>query len=441
MFYCNSRATGVYRITCLVNGYVYIGSTLSQKGFKDRLKCHRTQLNQGKHHSSLLQADWDKYGKDSFVFEIIEECEPSVCRKREQFWLDAQGVGEKNKSYNTSSLANRPEFPRVVTEQTKHKISDKLAKKHFVVTSPEGEEIYVTNLPKFCRQKGLNKSHMYQCAKGAVISHMEWRCRYAFETKEDLDAKVKLLPSIAKKKEYLAISPTNEIFFFSNMEAFCREHDLHPSAMRKMAEGKVLNHKGWKCKFVEESKEIEHRRLNMKGRGRHYVVTTPTGESLIITNLKDFCQKRGLNKSCMLQVIKGLQKHHLGYIVTYIEDAEKFRTRRLTPKGEHKKNDYVITNLITGEKFKVRGLAEFCREHGLNQNGLSRTATGTRRQYRGYVARYADAPPPQPAPQPAPQPPSLAPTSATDSVAPTPPAAPTYHQLSLFDALFSQPAE
>jgi group I intron endonuclease len=61
-----SKCCGVYKITCLENGKIYIGSS---KNINSRWNNHRWNLRNGKHHNYFLQSDWDMYGEDVFVFE------------------------------------------------------------------------------------------------------------------------------------------------------------------------------------------------------------------------------------------------------------------------------------------------------------------------------------------------------------------------------------
>ncbi len=81
--------TGIYKIQNTANGKFYIGSCASVRdGIRGRWTRHKRELNQYKHHSLILQNAWDKYGRDSFIFEIIEECKPEQCLEREQYYLD-----------------------------------------------------------------------------------------------------------------------------------------------------------------------------------------------------------------------------------------------------------------------------------------------------------------------------------------------------------------
>lgn len=62
------KVGGVYRITCLANKRVYIGSS-ARVGM--RINEHKYRLRHDKHHSRHLQRAWDKYGEDAFEFEVL----------------------------------------------------------------------------------------------------------------------------------------------------------------------------------------------------------------------------------------------------------------------------------------------------------------------------------------------------------------------------------
>ena len=73
----------VYTLTCLKNGKRYVGSTVKPQ---IRKKQHFNNLKAHRHCNKRLQQDFDKYGIENFVFEII-------CENR--FHLSIQGSEEK----------------------------------------------------------------------------------------------------------------------------------------------------------------------------------------------------------------------------------------------------------------------------------------------------------------------------------------------------------
>lgn len=61
---------GIYRIRNKANGMMYIGSTIN---FNKRVIHHRSSLKCGNHQNVGLQEDYDIYGSDSFVYEMVKE--------------------------------------------------------------------------------------------------------------------------------------------------------------------------------------------------------------------------------------------------------------------------------------------------------------------------------------------------------------------------------
>lgn len=87
---------GIYQIKCLINGFIYIGSSYRiQKRWKD----HKRELNENRHSNKYLQAAWLAYGDNNFKFEILELCEKELLLEREQYWMDSSNCLAPN-GYN-----------------------------------------------------------------------------------------------------------------------------------------------------------------------------------------------------------------------------------------------------------------------------------------------------------------------------------------------------
>lgn len=63
------KPAGVFQLKNTTNGKVLLGSSLNLEG---ALNGHKFTLKIGSHRNKELQDDWNKYGADSFVFEILE---------------------------------------------------------------------------------------------------------------------------------------------------------------------------------------------------------------------------------------------------------------------------------------------------------------------------------------------------------------------------------
>ena len=65
-----TKPAGIFMVKNTVNGKVLLGSSLNLEGPLNR---HRFMLKIGSHTNKVLQKDWDEYGPDKFIFEVLEE--------------------------------------------------------------------------------------------------------------------------------------------------------------------------------------------------------------------------------------------------------------------------------------------------------------------------------------------------------------------------------
>ena len=98
------KQSGVYAIRNKTTGKVYIGSTITS--FNRRWLYHIYRLNHNKHNNIFLQRVWNKYGKDNFIFEIIEICSTNV-RERELHWIKCYSSINKTFGYNLSLITDK----------------------------------------------------------------------------------------------------------------------------------------------------------------------------------------------------------------------------------------------------------------------------------------------------------------------------------------------
>lgn len=100
------KKTGVYEIVHVASNRRYVGS--ASKSFSYRWDIHRRSLRNGKHHSFLLQRDWDKYGEDAFEFRISEFTLPAHAVAVEQTFIDWRKSANPDFGYNISPTASSP---------------------------------------------------------------------------------------------------------------------------------------------------------------------------------------------------------------------------------------------------------------------------------------------------------------------------------------------
>lgn len=187
----------IYKITNLVNNKFYIGSA----SYYDKRKgTHISRLNKQTHKNPHLQNAWNKYGRNNFVFEIIEQV--SSQRKlleREQYWLDLTKCYDRNIGYNISKIAGS-NLGNKLSEEAKRKIGDFWRGKKFSQerinnireqrTLEQGKAVNVydndmnllytfPSISETSRQLGVSIACVSkQCSKGFNTKKVKYRFRY-----------------------------------------------------------------------------------------------------------------------------------------------------------------------------------------------------------------------------------------------------------------------
>jgi group I intron endonuclease len=64
-----NKPAGIFQVKNTVNGKVLLGSSLNLEG---PLNAHKFMLTIGRHRNEALQKEWNEYGPEKFVFEILE---------------------------------------------------------------------------------------------------------------------------------------------------------------------------------------------------------------------------------------------------------------------------------------------------------------------------------------------------------------------------------
>ena len=118
IFLINENGSGVYKITNLLNGRIYIGSAIN---LRIRRNGHINLLRTNKHDNQFLQNDFNKCSEESFIFEVILETnQKDLLLFFEQSYLD-EYYDEQKQCYNILPKAGNM-LGRKCSEETKRKI-------------------------------------------------------------------------------------------------------------------------------------------------------------------------------------------------------------------------------------------------------------------------------------------------------------------------------
>jgi group I intron endonuclease len=226
--------SGIYKITNKINGKYYIGSS---NNLYERWNYHIIHLTKNVHHNKHLQSSWNKYGKDNFIFSLIEKVQKSNLLIIEQKYLDKLRKDKKS-CYNLTFIAGGGGFEgKKHSKDSKNKISLKLIGKYRGVDSPHYGKHHSEKTKKKLSLLKLGKSSPN---KGKKLSE---------EQKSKIrKSLLKIRDDISKRfrKIYTFISPNNEIITITNLKEFCKFNNLTYSRMGGVGRGVEKSHKGWR---------------------------------------------------------------------------------------------------------------------------------------------------------------------------------------------------
>lgn len=184
----SEHKSGIYKITNWINGKFYIGSAVH---FKKRWSIHKSQLNNKKHDNRHLQAAWNKYGTNQFIFHIIEFVDNlELLLEREQYWITLTNCCDRMVGYNLSPTAGSQ---LGIKRSAETLIRMKLSK----IGIPLGpfSDNHRKNLSKASKDKAKSKDH----ADKNRANIME-RCRDFDKWPHDLGSKCCCLECTEKKR-------------------------------------------------------------------------------------------------------------------------------------------------------------------------------------------------------------------------------------------------
>lgn len=286
----NSMKSGVYKIYNKENGRIYIGSA---KRFKERYMGHFSSLKRNKHHNIFLQGDFNKFGEQCFLFEVLEVVpgDKSNRQIKEQEYI--------NKYYDNQllcyNLDKKAKLSAADIKQKKEHSQKKseLLKIRWATDLTFREKMSGKNHPRFGKEipehiklallkslvgnthfKGkkhteIAKKKLSDKHKGKKISKEQKEAHSKLMTGRKLSLKHRnniSLGNIGRKQSehqksavslknsklfnIELISPDGNVFGpIKNLAKFARDHNLSSQKLHLLITKKRKSHKGWKLVY------------------------------------------------------------------------------------------------------------------------------------------------------------------------------------------------
>ena len=258
----------IYCAYCIPTGKKYIGQT-RQKLLSERISSHFACANKehrkGKFHKALK-----KYGRNGFIWGVIEECDISLLNDKEIYWIAEYKTVENG--YNLSPGGGQP---------------SEYYCKEYLVENPKGEREIIKNLSQYSRNKKLNIAHIHETLYGKRVQHKGYR----------------LIPRTVEE-----------------IKKYEDERKMREDARRKGFPGERNGMFGKNHKNKTKEKMLERKRELF---AKTYHLISPSGEEIILTTtLREFCRKHGLERKSLTNVIKGKAKHHKGWTIPQVSQDD-----------------------------------------------------------------------------------------------------------------------
>lgn len=115
------KITGVYKLTNITNGKIYIGKSLDIAG-RMRFHIRDSKRVKDKRGQNPLYDAMRENGHENFKLEILEICEPQLLDSRERYYIEHYDATNSEVGYNLTKYAYPFKDPRIKSEAHSPKI-------------------------------------------------------------------------------------------------------------------------------------------------------------------------------------------------------------------------------------------------------------------------------------------------------------------------------
>lgn len=310
--------SGVYTITNVVNGKLYVGMATN---IETRLNGHKCDLRKRTHGNAHLQKAWNKYGKENFLFEVLVYCEKEYLRSEEHYWCLMLNTHDRMYGYNIQPTT--PEGNWGVSEETKKKIS----KIHTGRPSPfknTKRERYIVDKIQISNRGKVRSAEMRQRIK-------EWQSVAILQYHKDTGQFIKEWASIKEAEEELQINGISGIICGKNIW----RKDWH--FRRKIGNEIPLVVEIPKPKQVDVETRKRVASIGGRNNNSNIPVIMLTVDGLYVNEYRsanEASMQTGVDASAISKLMRGIGYSAAGYIFMAKKDYD--------PNMQYKKKEYKI---------------------------------------------------------------------------------------------------
>lgn len=195
-----TKYSGIYQIVNRINNKVYIGGTLD---LRERFANHVSELRNNRHHSIHLQRAFNKYGIDSFYFEILDLCDSNwnIIEKLEQSYFEKYKEIFFKSTYNILNISNRG-FSNHHSEETIAKIINSMENIKKICWYKN--KTFMKCFPRIglaAKETTFSRTCIYEACKSKRYVTKKGDCFCFEEDKENLEAQLETLKFVPWNKK------------------------------------------------------------------------------------------------------------------------------------------------------------------------------------------------------------------------------------------------
>lgn len=236
---------GIYKITNIVNNKVYVGSS---KSINRRKYQHFYLLKNNKHKNLYLQFSYNKYGKSSFIFELLEKCDINQLSLKEEYWIKYYNSYKSKSGYNLALVENSTHS---FNNETKFKMSkSNTSKKKLYQYDINGKLLNKFDSIKECSIKlNIPRRNIQNVLK--VNNKTTHHFYFSYSNKFDY---IKITPKLpSNTKSVIQYNLDNEIIntYISVKEASIKLNVAYTNMSRHLSQNKPKTIRGYVFKYKE----------------------------------------------------------------------------------------------------------------------------------------------------------------------------------------------
>jgi len=241
--------SGVYTITCLINKKMYVGKT---KQLKIRKHCHFSELKHNKHKIKDLQDDYNRYGKENFVFEVLIKCKKRFLYSEEHYWCNLLNVHNPEFGYNI-----QPTNPYGVGKALKSSIQKRVIKQvvPVIMLTTDGQFIKRFNS---CKEAGTETKMPPESVSQVARGERSHSKGYVFVYEKDYNpSKYYSIKVLRHKRNVLMLDKNDNILGdFKSTQDAANEMGISQVSIWRALNGTRNTYKGYKWVYGDKMNEV-----------------------------------------------------------------------------------------------------------------------------------------------------------------------------------------